>query len=474
MVGRKREIAELLDLYEDGSAQFVAVYGRRRVGKTFLIDETFKGKFAFKHTALSPEGEEGEVVSQQLDKFYGSLLKFGLGEGNNKPSNWFEAFDLLEELLEKKNDGSRQVVFIDELPWLDSKRSNFIKAFESFWNTYGCTNQRLLLIICGSANSWIENNLINNRGGLYGRVTYEIKLSPFTLGECEEFLKSRGLVWSRYEIATSYMILGGIPFYLGYLKKGMSLGENVDNIFFRKGAQLLIEFDRLFQSCFENADFVKRIVILLGKKKIGFKREEIVEKLHVGDGGNLTKALNSLIASDYVSKYVPFGIKSKVPYYRLSDPFCAFFLRFRYEKDQSENFWMSHLNSQEVVSWKGIAFENVCLNHIGQIKRALNVGGVASKESSWYFESENSHGQVDLVIQRSDNVVNLCEIKFYQSDFAVDLDCFKKINFRIEAIRPYVSKKSCINSTLITTFGLHKNEYSSVFQNVVVLDDLFL
>ena len=474
MVGRKKEIAELTDLYEDKSAQLVAVYGRRRVGKTYLIDEVFKNRFAFKHSALSPEGEENEVLALQLDRFYLSLLKFGLKSGEKKPSSWFEAFDLLEELLTEKDDGSRQVVFIDELPWLDTPKSHFIKAFESFWNSFGCAKENLLLIVCGSANSWIQNNLINNHGGLYGRVTYEIKLSPFTLGESEEFLKGKGLALSRYEIAVSYMIFGGIPYYLGYLKKGMSLGENVDNIFFRKGAQLSLEFDRLFQSCFDKPDLAKRIVILLSKKRIGFKRDEIVKKLGVGDGGHLTKALNSLIASDYVSKYVPFGAESKIPYYRLSDPFCAFFLRFKYEKEVSEDFWTSHQLSQEVAAWKGLAFENVCLNHIPQIKRALNVGGVGSKESSWYFASESGHGQVDLVIQRSDNVVNLCEIKFYQDDFVADLDCFKKINSRIEAIRPYISKKACVYSTLITTFGLRKSEYSGVFQNVVVLDDLFL
>ncbi len=474
MVGRKKEIAELLDLYEDKSAQLVAVYGRRRVGKTYLIDEVFKDKFVFKHSALSPEGEEGEVLALQLDKFYSSLLKFGLRKDEKKPTNWFEAFDLLEKLLQKNDNGSRQVVFIDEFPWLDTQKSYFVKAFESFWNSFGCARDNLLLIVCGSANSWIQNNLINNHGGLYGRVTYEIKLSPFTLGETEEFLKSKGLIWSRYEIATAYMIFGGIPYYLGYLKKGMSLSENVDNLFFKKGAPLSLEFGRLFQSCFEKADFVKEIAVLLGKKKIGYKRDEIAEKLKIGNGGHLTNALNSLIASDYVTKYIPFGAKSKIPYYRLSDPFCAFFLKFKYEKDMSENFWTSHFSSQEIAVWKGLAFENVCLNHIGQIKHALNIGGVGSKESSWYFDGENGHGQVDLVIQRNDNVINLCEIKFYLDDFVVDLDCFKKINSRTEAIRPYVSKKACVYSTLITTYGLRKNEYSSVFQNVVVLDDLFL
>ncbi len=474
MVGRKREITELLDLYEDRSAQLVAVYGRRRVGKTYLINETFKGKFAFKHSALSPEEQEGDILKLQLDRFYSSLLKFGLGKNEVKPSTWFEAFDLLEKLLRQREDGSRQVVFLDELPWLDTPKSHFIKAFESFWNSYGCANQSLLLIVCGSAASWIRDNLIRAYGGLYGRVTYEIKLSPFTLKESEEFLKSKGLVLSRYEIATCYMVFGGIPFYLGYLKKGKSLGENIDDIFFRKGAQLSLEFDRLFHSCFEKAELAKKAVVLLGKKRIGFQRDEIAKKLKIGGGGHLSEVLDSLVASDYVSKYVPFGVDSKVPYYRLSDPFCSFFLKFKYEKDPSENFWESRLSSQEIVSWKGLAFENVCLSHIPQIKRSLNIGGVGSKESSWYFESESGHGQVDLVIQRNDNVVNLCEIKFYQDDFVADLDCFKKINSRIEAIRPYIPKRACVFSTLITTFGIHKNEYSSVFQNIVVLDDLFL
>lgn len=474
MIGREKETKELLDLYEGSKAELVAIYGRRRVGKTYLISQTFKNKFTFKHTAISPEDEENdaETLQIQLDSFYSSLTKFGLND-TKKPKTWFEAFDLLEKLLIEKDNGSRQIVFFDEFPWLDTKKSHFIQAFESFWNSFGCDRENLMLIVCGSANSWIQNNLINNHRGLYGRVTYEIKLLSFNLKETEEYLISNGITLSRYDIATSYMILGGIPYYLGYIKKGLSLSQNIDNIFFAKNAQLSLEFDRLFRSCFENPEFSKKIIILLNEKKIGFTRKEIAEKLKISDGGNLTKYLNSLLSSDFIIKYTPFGTKSKTQYYKLIDPFCIFYLKFKHEKSCDEDFWSQNNTTQSISIWKGLAFENVCFNHIKQIKNALNIGGVSTSVSPWYFSSEESNGQVDLVLKRNDNVINLCEIKFYHDDFIVDLNYFKKLNSRIEAARPFVSKKSCIFNTLITTFGVFKNEYSNVFQNVITLNDLF-
>ncbi len=474
MIGREKETKELLDLYNRPRTEFVTVYGRKGVGKTFLINQTFKNKFTFKHTAISPEDKENnsEILETQLESFYSSLIKFGLID-TKKPTTWFEAFNLLEKLLIQKDDGSRQVVFFDEFPWLDTPKSHFIQAFESFWNSFGCDRENLMLIVCGSANSWIQNNLINNHRGLYGRVTYEIKLIPFSLKESEEYLKSFGIALSRYDITTSYMILGGIPYYLGYIKKGLSLSQNIDNMFFSKTAQLSLEFDRLFRSCFENPEFIKKIIILLNEKKIGFTRKEIAEKLKISDGGHLTKYLNSLLSSDFIIKYQPFGTKSKSQYYKLIDPFCIFYLKFKYEKNNDEDFWAKNNTSQSVNIWKGLAFENVCFNHIKEIKNALNIGGVSTSSSPWYFSSEENSGQVDLVLKRNDNVINLCEIKFYQDDFIVDLNYYKKLNSRIEAARPFVSKKACIFNTLITTYGVFKNEYSDVFQNVITLNDLF-
>ena len=259
IIGRDKEIKELVELYNSDKSEFVAVYGRRRVGKTFLIDEALKGKITFRHAGLSPVDEEGKKNSlkDQLKHFYFSLQMQGMKK-SKCPSSWMEAFFMLSQLLEAKDNGKRQVVFLDELPWMDTPRSGFITAFEGFWNTWGCHRDNLMLVVCGSANSWMLDNLVNSHGGLYGRTTYEVKLSPFKLGECEQFLKKKGIRMSRYDIVQSYMVLGGIPYYLGYMKKGLSLAQNIDLLFFEKDAKLRNEYDRLFASVFSNPEQIKR------------------------------------------------------------------------------------------------------------------------------------------------------------------------------------------------------------------------
>ena len=258
IIGRDKEIKELVELYNSDKSEFVAVYGRRRVGKTFLIDEALKGKITFRHAGLSPVDEEGKKNSlkDQLKHFYFSLQMQGMKK-SKCPSSWMEAFFMLSQLLEAKDNGKRQVVFLDELPWMDTPRSGFITAFEGFWNTWGCHRDNLMLVVCGSANSWMLDNLVNSHGGLYGRTTYEVKLSPFKLGECEQFLKKKGIRMSRYDIVQSYMVLGGIPYYLGYMKKGLSLAQNIDLLFFEKDAKLRNEYDRLFASVFSNPEQIK-------------------------------------------------------------------------------------------------------------------------------------------------------------------------------------------------------------------------
>ena len=171
IIGRKKEIAELKRYYESGRAEFVAVYGRRRVGKTFLIDEVFHDDMVFHHTGLSPYDRRRKItLKDQLQNFYFSLLRHGM-EDIAQPKSWMEAFFLLERFLETCDNGSRQVVFIDELPWMDTARSGFLTALEAFWNGWGNMRHNLLLVVCGSATSWMLDNLINNKGGLYGRLT---------------------------------------------------------------------------------------------------------------------------------------------------------------------------------------------------------------------------------------------------------------------------------------------------------------
>lgn len=477
MVGRKKEIQELNDLYSSGNAEFVAIYGRRRVGKTYLVDQTFEGRITFRHTGLSPienrKTDDG-LLSSQLRSFHESMLRQGL-EADHCPKDWIEAFFMLSMALQKIDDGSRQLIFLDELPWMGTPRSFFITALENFWNGWACHRPNFMLIVCGSANSWIMNKLVNNHGGLYGRLTYQIKLSPFTLGECEEYFKSRNIDLTRYDIVQSYMILGGIPYYMGYMKRQLSLAQNIDNMFFIKGAQLRDEYNRLFPSVFDNPDRVKEVVAFLSRRNAGYTRDEIAAYLEISNGGTLSVILSALVASDFVIKYVPFGLSKRKVHYKLVDQFCLFYLKFVEGHDSlSEGFWLQNLSSQNIVTWRGLAFENVCFNHISQIKNALGISGVKTTQSAWSKRGDDEEGaQIDLLISRADNIVNLCEIKFYNDLFTVDGDYYRVMMRRQSLLEPYLKRGMGIHNTLITTFGLFRNKYSGVFTNVVTLDELF-
>ena len=476
MIGRKKETTELNKLYDKNSAEFVAIYGRRRVGKTYLVDETFSGRITFRHAGLAPEDKKDDIgqLKNQLEHFYKSLLLHGMEECE-KPKNWFDAFFLLEKFLQKIDAGTKQLIFIDELPWLDTPRSNFIQAFEGFWNTWACHRKNLMLVVCGSANSWILDKLINAHGGLYNRVTHEMKLSPFTLSECEDFYKANNVKISRYDIVQSYMVFGGIPFYLGYVNGEYSLPQNIDNICFAKNAPLRDEYDRLFASAFENPDYIKAIVNLLGTKNAGYTRAEILEKLDISDGETFTKSLKALLASDFIVKYYPFGLSKRSVHYKLVDSFCIFYHHFMKNlKTANEKFWQQNNTSQSLSSWRGFAFENVCFSHVEQCKKALGISGVVTQTSAWSKRPDDEEGtQIDLLIIRDDNVTNMCELKFYSGEYEVDKPYYKTLLTRESLLQKMVSPKVVIRSTLITTFELKKNEYSSVFSNVILMDDLF-
>lgn len=477
LIGRKKEVEELLELYNSNKAEFIALYGRRRIGKTYLVDETLKGKITFRHAGLSPvdEANEKNSLKNQLRHFYLSLQLQGMKK-SKCPTTWMEAFFLLSTFLEDKNDGSRQVVFLDELPWLDTPRSGFITAFEGFWNTWACHRSNFMLICCGSANSWMLNNLVNNHGGLYGRTTYEIKLSPFSLNECEQFYQEQGIKLSRYDIVQSYMILGGVPYYLGYMKKGLSLAQNIDQLFFNANAKLRQEYNRLFASVFSNPEEMKKIVNLLGTKHTGFTRQEISEMLHIGTGGGLSKMLNALIASDFINSAIPFGEGKRNERYRLIDPFCLFYQKFLMEqKSLADDFWTQNIDSATINIWRGIAFEEICLLHIPQIKKALGIYGVSSNQSAWSVKGdEHTNGtQIDMLIDRKDNIVNMCEMKFYNEDFMVNKAYHTTLVHRQNLLSERLSRRKVIHPTLITTYGLKYNEYSGDFTKVITLDDLF-
>ena len=479
LVGRKKEQQTLLEKYDSNRPEFIAVIGRRRIGKTYLVTETFKDDFAFKHTGLSPveledirKADNKTYLDIQLKHFYHSLQRYGLKDGKI-PHDWLEAFYMLEKLLEQLPKEKRKVVFIDEVPWLDTPKSLFITGLEAFINGWANT-QNILFVVSGSAIYWMSKEIINNHGGLFNRITGTIALEPLSLGETELLLQDNHLTLSRYDITQAYMVLGGVPYYLNQLRRGLSLSSNIDELFFKKTSSLVNEFKLQFSSSFKDNTLTEAIVRAVSTKKIGLTRQEIISVTNSSDGERFSKALNALIDSHYLVKYRP--IQSDKLLYKLIDSFCLFYLHFvdkKYHLDSS--FFASNLDSQKVVSWKGLAFENVCYNHIEQIKEALNIRGISSSRYSFIYkgEKEKEGSQIDLVLERKDNIVNLCEMKFYSENYKADKNSHLKLVNKESILKQYIAKKQIVNSVLITTYGIVKNEYQWDYTNVVVIDDLF-
>ena len=476
MIGRVKEQRELNKRWDSGEAELVAIYGRRRVGKTCLVDETFRGRITFRYAGLSPVELQGKgLLKAQLEQFYYSLLGQGMPR-SHRPKDWLEAFYMLESLLESRDDGQRQLVFMDELPWMDTPRSGFLTAFEGFWNGWACHRPNIMVIVCGSASSWVQDKLLNNHGGLYGRVTCEIHLSPFTLAETERFFEQRSVHLSRYDITQAYMAVGGIPYYLGYFTPDRSLPQNLDQLFFETHAKLSGEFDRLFDSIYDAPKMSKSIVRVLAMRRSGYRRGEIAEKCGLSSGGTLTACLSALIASDFIQKEKRFGDQKGEEYYRLTDPFCLFWLYFQQGgTNQDPAFWEHSLMSPQMTAWRGFAFENICFTHLSQIRQALGISGVVTTCSPWVQRgtSKEKGTQVGLLLERADRVVNACEMKFVGEPFTVDKEYYQTLMHRQTLLADLLSPTQSLQQTLITTFGLKSGTYSGIFSSVITLDDLF-
>lgn len=470
LIGRKTEQQELLKAYKSDYSEFVVVTGRRRIGKTFLVRETFNYQFAFQHSGLANQN-----TRSQLREFRQSLLKCGMNKCRI-PTDWFDAFFLLSELLDRNKD-RKKVVFIDELPWMDAPRSNFVSALEHFWNGYASARKDILLIICGSATSWIINNVFRNHGGLHNRVTYRINLAPFTLYECEQYAKSLQLGMNRYSILECYMVMGGVPFYWSLLERGRSVAQNIDSLFFARTGKLHYEYNELYHSLFKNPEPYIKVVSSLGTKRIGMTREEIVKEGNISNNGMLTNILEDLEACGFIRKYGYQGIKNSNTIFQLIDNYTLFYYKFLYHNtDMDDNFWTVNTNTSIRNVWEGLAFERVCFEHVKQIKQALGISGVSTKIYSWQVKEDSEYGkgaQIDMVIERADHVINLCEMKFSPTEYII-----KKIddeNWRNKNTRFSETQKEhkAVHLTLITPYGIKENMYRHSVQNVITLSDLF-
>lgn len=469
IIGRKEEQQILHSAVQSENSEFVAVYGRRRVGKTYLIRETFGYKFTFQHTGLAKGN-----TKEQLFSFAISLRDAGYDDCPI-PKSWLEAFSLLSTYLKNSTD-EKKIVFLDELPWMDTPRSNFISAFEHFWNGWASARKDIVLIICGSATSWIINKVINDHGGLHNRVTKQIALQPFTLKECEMFAQSKGLEMSRYQLAECYMVFGGIPYYWSLLEKGLSLAQNIDKIIFAKNGKLSNEFNQLYASLFKSPEQYIDIVTALGKKKAGMTREEIIVAIDKYSNGALSKVLDELEYCGFIRKYNGFDKKSKQAIYQLIDNYTLFYFKFiQQNENNDEHFWSASIDSAMHRAWSGLAFERLCMAHTQQIKAALGIAGVLSNVYSWRKEAdETSDGaQIDLLIDRKDQVINLCEMKYSLSEYAIDAEYEQKLRNKKSAFIDATNTRKAVHLTMVTTFGIKANAHSGIVQNEITLEDLF-
>ena len=471
MVGRHREKAALLDAVERSEAQFVAVYGRRRIGKTYLVREVFRDNFCFYHTGVSEVG-----TADQLLNFRDSLLKYGY---ENCPAikSWREAFLALEKVIENC-EMEKKVVFMDELPWMDTHKSKFVPALEHFWNGYASARKDVVLIVCGSATSWMMNKLIKNHGGLHNRVTDRIYLKPFCLGECEEYTKELGLPYSREEIALGYMIFGGVPFYWSLMKRSLSLRQNIDALVFAENGKLMGEFNELFASLFKDGALYRSMVTAMASRKSGMTRDELIRKLKLADGGNVTKCLEDLESSGFVRKYAAFGKKKKDAVFQLIDIFSLFHLRYlEHDSNPDGNFWQNTSGTAMQSAWAGMAFERLCLQHLWQLKNALQIGGVLTHVSAWHHAPDErcpKGAQIDLVIDRADGVIDVCEMKYTKSEFVPDEKSDTEMRRRLSVFSDATETRKSVNVVLVTPYGLQRSKYSGRYSNVITFKDLFV
>ena len=473
IIGRKKELEQLHDAYESEYSEFVAVYGRRRVGKTFLVREAFGYQFTFQHAGLAKSN-----MRKQLEAWKSSLADAGL-KVSAAPKDWLEAFDLLKELIRQSTE-TKKVVFIDEMPWMDTKRSEFIPALEHFWNSWASGRKDVLLVICGSATSWIINKVIKNHGGLHNRVTYKVHLRQFTLNECCQYAESLKLGMTPRQILECYMVMGGVPFYWSFLNRRLSLAQNIDQMFFDEDAALKGEYDELYSSLFREPETYIQVVTTLGQKRTGMTREELVSEGNIIDNGKLTQVLEDLEYCGFIRRYNQFGKKVKGAVFQLTDFYTLFYFRFILNNERGDKqFWSKSLGTPMHSTWCGLAFERVCLLHIDQIKSALSIGGVLSSEAAWLSAQNKKDNpsvrgaQIDLLIDRNDDVIDVCEMKYYAEEVSLDEEEADKIGNRMLRLREETGTNKAIQAILITTKGLKRNAYSDVIQSVVTLQDLF-
>lgn len=469
ILGRTSEKKQIKEIIDSKKPAFVAVYGRRRVGKTFLIKEYFDNKFTFYATGLANSNTKTQLVNFTvfINKCFNTTY--------TPAKNWLETFTVLKNEL-AKIEGNK-IIFLDELPWFDTKKSDFITGLEFFWNSWASTQKGLKLFVCGSAASWMINELIKNKGGLHNRVTHCFKIEPFTLQETENFLQAQDVQLDRFQIINLYMVMGGVPYYLEQIKKGESAAQNIERICFSDNGILRTEFTFIFSSLFNNSEKHEKLLRKIYELGNRATRDNLIKQLHTLSSGDFTVKLNELEESGFLKSYTPLGVRKSKKIYVISDYYSLFYFKFIENAGKYEaGNWINRLNDATTNVWAGLTFEQICWDHTQNIKQHLGIAGVYSETSTWskQNDTETNGAQIDLVIDRKDRVINLFEIKYTINPFEITKEYDLKLRNKVGAFIQSTKTKKTVFLTMITTYGLVNNAYyRSIIQNELTMDDLF-
>jgi uncharacterized protein len=484
LVGRKKEINILNQMLNSGKAEFLALYGRRRIGKTYLIREFFKQKDVLFFNATG--AKEGTLL-EQLTHFTEQLSKIFYGNAELKVGkSWDETFNKLTKALETGVHKNQKIVlFFDELPWMATKNSRLLSALDYYWNQHWSNNSNIKLIICGSSSSWIIRKIIKNKGGLHNRITERMVLEPFNLRDTQQFLEQSGVKLNREQILLIYMAMGGVPYYLSKVKRGLSAAQVIESLAFTKQAFLLEEFEHLFPALFDDGEIYMEIVKQIGRYREGIGQRKLLEKLGktlLGGGG--IKKLRELEEAGFIESFKPLLHRKKGIYYRLLDEYLIFYLQWINPiRDTLQNQslepgnWQSIQNTPAWYSWSGYAFEAICYKHLTQIRQKLRIAPNAIA-GSWRFSPrknpEKYGAQIDLLFDRKDQAMTICEIKYSIAPYILTKEDVAALNRKVEVFRSRTRIKKQIFLVMVAVAGIKNNYYADdILSGIVTLDDLF-
>ena len=470
IIGRISEQLILKRLLVSNSAELLAVYGRRRIGKTYLLENFFSEHLVFYCSGENAKGNTQTQLANFADRI---RVWFPEQKVIQVPKSWQEAFVVLRECLNTLSTKKKMVLFFDEIPWLETHKSGFLSAFGYFWNMYLSKNKQFLVVVCGSSASWMIKKIVYNKGGLHNRITQKMRLLPFSLKETKDFLIFNRINLPDYQILQLYMVTGGVPAYLKHLRRGYSLNQQIEELCFSPDAFLKGEFTNLFSSLFDNYQKYLQVIYALAKKDKGLTRKELLDLSDVHTGGGLTTLLEDLTECGFIEQLIPYSNKKKDTLYRLIDEFCLFYLNFM-QGVRAPGHWSEISRASKYLSWQGYAFENICIRHIDLIKKALGISGIGTFNGSWFKPgSASTEGsQIDLLISRGDLAINVIEVKFSNEEYVINKRYAKSLENKIASLRAEISPRMTVFLNFITTFGVKENQYKDMLVDAAFKMDI--